>query len=329
MSMEIKQVLSPRSALLVVVLVACAALCFAASRRMTGGTPHGTAMQLTRALSEGRLEGIRAALAPDCYKRFVGAFAEAKYARVRSVYREVSTLGTPVWREYRRLGDEIAEGEYQRLRGEVERLGREAFARMPVAERLRLMDDAALYRREVIRAGAAVLPGPDRSEFDDPGEFEDEPGHRRFVARARWSLLPSDKRALAGGPAALADETSPEKTAFVDRLGVPLLAREAADEIRGITRADLENQAAFLLKYGEASATQLLASAPVETARQVACVYSGVQDKGSLLNGDAARCEITWEHPSRLTARIGLGKTGGKWFVLDSEPSLSQLVTSR
>jgi hypothetical protein len=238
--------------LLVVALIAAGAFQYLHNQQAYS-EPQKTVGLLIRSAGGADLKGFQQASTPTYYASLVRHFGEAKYQRTLSICRTVFHLGEPRWAEYRQRAQAAAENAYERLHERVASLGRDAFGRLSVEERMRLMDDKSKYNAFLFDQGIQSLPGEERSRIENVEDFRQSRDRARFIEREAWNALSPEDRTALGGPAVLSREMTPEKLAFIDRVGIPLLGAEQKKEIEGIQRSELGDPPAFMFKYRESS----------------------------------------------------------------------------
>ncbi len=295
--------------------------------RQAYSEPQKTVGLLMKAAGSADLAGFQQASMPTYYAAFVRHFGEAKYHRVQNIYQLVFRMGGPRWAEYRQRADAAADNVYQRLHEKVTLLGRESFGRVSVEERMRLMDDRSKYNAFLFDQGIQALPAEERSRIDNVQDFREYRDRPRFVEREAWNVLPSEDRTALGSPAVLSRGMTPEKLAFIDRMGVQLLGKEEKKEIEGIQRSELSDPPAFKFKYGEPLAKDYLVVAKIpQPLRIQPCSFVREDVGGSLLRGNTAVCAVTFQAGERtVTSSVTLRKLDFAWLVESVQPALYEI----
>lgn len=287
--------------------------------------PEATIEAFFAGLAAADLSRVERASLRDFFTDFVSHFGATRRARVQEIYDYVYRLGLGVWRRYRNQADATAAYYYGDLHERVNALGRQAFARLSVDERMALIEDQAQYERFIVSEGVNALPPEDRKRIGDVDAFREGRDRASFVERESFSLLPAADREFLGSPRALSREETPEKLAFLDRVGLKLLSDELRREIEGIPRSDLADPAAFDLKYGKPLAVAFLQRTKLPTPSLVACRYPSADVRGSLFRGRTSSCSVSVQSSQMdapATIVVTLEKTGFSWLVQAVEPRL-------
>lgn len=278
--------------------------------------PERTALELIRAAGHSDLTALAAASTPGWYARFVRHFGEERYARVSAIYQRARDLGRDGWLEYRRRMDSQAAQAYEELQERVVALGREAFAALPVEQRLPFTESRGLYDAFVFEAGIKALPQVDQAAIPDAEAFRSRRSRDGFVQANGWRFLSAEDRAVAGDPSALASSDTPAKGALLERLGLPRLEKGLQAEISGMKRSELDDPESFKLKYGAAIAQEYLRSSQIPTPGSPAQCEFDALATGGLLRGQAASCEVALPIQGRTVAlHIHLTKVDFDWLV--------------
>jgi hypothetical protein len=288
--------------------------------------PASTSSLLLEAVQQGDLNGFRSTCLPAYYQAFVSHFGEQKYRAVQRIFDKAYRYGEQSWREYRLRANELAEAQLRRLREKEAQLAKEAFTRLSVDERMRLIEDRAGYQKFLTEAGKAALPAEERRRAAALQAFLDGQETEEALQEV-WSLLAeSDRRALVE-PSALANTLTPAKLAFIDSVGVPQLSKEEQQVIRGVHRGDLANAAAFMFRHGEPLAEAFLNRRVARFAgSEPQCKYPKEEFEGSYLRGDTAECTVVAATSSGpVPVGLSLKKMGWTWLVTAIKPELYQI----
>lgn len=309
---------------LLVVAVLAAALLYWSHTKQRYSAPVRTIELLIQAAGSGDLGEFQKASTPDYYGAFVRYFGDMKYKQVSVIYRRVESLGMPRWEEYRQRALQQSSGAYDRLRERVTALGKEAFTRLPVEERMQLMDDPSRYNAFVFEQGVQALPAEDRNRIDNVEAFRQGADRYRFAQREGWNYLSEEDRTALGSPAALSEQMTVEKLAFLDRVGLPLLDARAKKELGEIQRSELNDPEAFKFKYGEPLAKDYLTKTKIPAAQQIGpCHFLREDYEGSLLRGEVAKCGVIFQIRSEVRRlEVTLVKADFRWLVSGVEPNL-------
>lgn len=286
--------------------------------------PQKTIGLLIKAAGSADLAAFQQASMPTYYAAFVRHFGEAKYRRTLSTYGIVFQMGEPRWAEYRQRAQAAAENAYERLHERVASLGRDAFGRLSVEERMRLMDDKSKYNAFLFDQGIQALPAEERSRIENVEDFRESRDRARFIEREAWNALSPEDRTALGSPAVLSRGMTPEKLAFVDRVGIALLGAEQKKEIEGIERSELSDPPAFMFKYGEPLAKDYFLKTKIPQPQGIQpCSFLRQDVGGSLLRGNIAVCMVTFQVGERILASsVTLQKVDFAWLVESVQPAL-------
>ena len=312
---------------LLVVAVLAAALLYWAHTRQPYSAPAGTIELLIKAAGSADLGEFQKASTPGHYAAFVRYFGEQKFQRVSAIYNHILRLGMPHWEEYHQRALQQAYVGYDQLRERVTTLGKEAFNRLPVEERMQLMDDRSKYDAFVFEQGIQALPAEERSRIDNVEDFRQGRDRYRFAEREGWNFLSDEDRSALGSPAALSSGRTLEKLAFLDRVGLPLLDAKLKKELGEIQRSELSDPEAFKFKYGEPLAKDYLSKAKIPPPLTVQrCSFVGQDVGGSLLRGNIAVCAVTFQVGGRIvTSSVTLQKVDFAWLVESVQPALYEI----
>lgn len=290
-------------------------------------TPQATAAAVVKAAAAGDLGSICAASTSGYCADLIGNFGQQEYEQVRAAYQEAFDRAMPPWMEYRQRAESAAEAAFRRLRDEVDRLGRNAVAKLSVDERMHLTEDRAKYSDFVFQEGLKALPAEERKKIEDPAAFRSGLEFPRFAAREGWALLSADDQKALGNPAVLAPELTREKMQFLAKTGVEMLSKEQKEAIAGISPDELSLPRDFMLKHGEPPAKSFLSQAAIASSIQVTrCAFPDEEQKGSLLRGDTASCAFTMSVRGETYAVTALlRKAGFDWKVDFLEPDFFEM----
>lgn len=312
----------------VLAVIAAGALLYQHNQQ-TYSEPEKTVGLLIKAAGSADLGGFQQASIPTYYAAFVRHFGEAKYRRVDNIYRLAFRIGEPPWAEYRQRAEAAAGNAYERLHERVTSLGRDAFGRLSVEERMRLMDDRSKYNAFLFDQGIQALPPEERNRIDSVEDFREYRDRSRFIEREAWNALSPEDRAALGSPAVLSRGMTPEKLAFIDRVGIPLLGAEQKKEIEGIHRSELSDPPAFKFKYGEPLAKDYLTETKIPIPLRIhPCTFPKEDSKGSLLRGEIADCRVTVQPRPQIPpieVTVTLQKADYRWLVDRAEPNLYEI----
>jgi hypothetical protein len=290
--------------------------------------PGVSVQSLFAAAAEGSLDRLRDASTPSFYAAFVEAFGDQKYRDVQSIFSDVQRLGLPLWREIRSRTEVAALAEYERLREEVAALGREEFGKQSIEQRLELIE-----RREndsfILGAGIRALPSERRRLIVDVTAFRDGRDREQFVDAYGWEFSSADDKKVLGLSAALSSGMTPEKLAFMDRTGLPLLPAAQRARLGSIKRDELSDPAAFKFKYGEPLAREYLARKDVPTGLVAQnCGFNRADSSGGMLRGVRSSCVFMASVGGRnspLPVLIDLRKVDNQWLVDQMNPPMYTL----
>jgi len=312
---------------LLAVAALAAVLLYWSHTRQPYSAPAGTIELLIKAAGSGDLGEFQKASIPRYYGTFVRHFGEQKFQRVSAIYNHILRLGMPHWEEYHQRALQQAYVGYDQLRERVTTLGKEAFNRLPVEERMQLMDDRSKYDAFVFEQGIQALPAAERSRIDNVEDFRQGRDRYRFADREGWNFLSDEDRAALGSPAALSEELTPEKVAFLDRVGLPLLDAKFKKELGEIQRSELSDPDAFKFKYGEPLAKDYLTKTKIPQALRIApCQFPKEDSGGSLLRGDIAGCRVTVQARKQVRQiDVTLRKADFRWLVEGVQPALYEI----
>lgn len=312
--------------ILVIVALVSALLLFWSHAEQDGATPESSIQLMVKAAGAADLDALRKASTVGYYEDLVGHFGEQKHERVRQIYGQAFQLALPRWYEYRQRAESLSSSAYDRLQERVASLGREAFARLPVEERMKLTEDRNKYADFLFDAGMKALPPEDRKRIDNVEDFRQGRDRHRFVEREGWTLLSAEDRAALGSPAALALANTQEKLNFLSKTGVPLLGPDLRKEIVDIDWQELTSAREFMLKHGRPLAQTFFREAKLALQKVETCRFPREDMQGSLLRGDLARCESTLgvaDTTKHLV--ILLRKDGFDWKVDRVEPDFFEI----
>jgi hypothetical protein len=267
--------------------------------------------------SRGNLDDFHHAVTEAYYQNFVGHFGEARFHDVRAAYDEAYALARPAWQEYRNKAEAISRSSYSDLHNKVERLGKEAINQLPLDQRMQLTGDRQKYEDAIFEEGIKALTVQERAQIGDPSAFRKYASFKSFTDRHAWDLLSDSDRATLQSPAALASGITPEKTAFFERVGLPLLKPERRQIIEKIPSSELNDPQNFMVRYGTDPAKQFLANAAISSQLiSENCSIIEEDRRGSLMQGVVANCQagiIVRSTEYEIAAE--LYKAGGEWKV--------------
>lgn len=304
--------------------LAGAVLLFWGHSRQPYSEPSRTVQNFFKSCSAKDLKGFQVGSTPAFYGAFVRFFGDQRYRRVKAIYERIFQLGEAKWDEYRNRADVLAQAAYQALREKVNSLGRQAFEKLPVEERMRLMDDPAKYGAFLVDQGVRALPPDEQKRIPSSDDFRQGRDRQSFLDREGWGLLSAEDRAALGSAAALSRTETPERTAFIDKMGLSQLDQKLKAELAGTERRELSDRDSFTFRYGEPLASAFLASNKIpEAAVGKPCSFEREDQEGSLLKGDLSRCVVSAPAGERLHVfQITLKKVGFRWLVEDVQPAL-------
>ncbi len=308
--------------LLVVAVLASSAFYWSHTRQPYSA-PQKTISLLLQAAGTADLGEFQKASTASFYSGFVRHFGEQKYDRVFDIYQRVARLGMPRWYEYHQRALQGASVVYERLHESVAALGREAFNRLPVEERMRLMDDMSKYQGFVFDQGVQALSPDERGRIQNVEDFRLRRDSSQFMRREGWNYLSEEDRSALGNPAALSDDMTPEKLAFLDRVGLPLLDAKLKKELGEIQRSELSDPEAFKFKYGEPLAKDYFSKTKIPKALRIhPCSFPREDSSGSLLRGEIAKCQVTVQARKQVQQiEVTLRKLDFHWLVETVQPA--------
>ena len=193
---------------------------------------------------------------------------------------------------------------------------------------MQLMDDTSRYSAFLFEKGFEALPPDERARIDSAEDFRQGRDRGRFAEREAWNFLSEEDRAALGSPATLSEGSTPEKLAFLDRIGLPLLNPSMKQEIAGIERSELNDPATFQFKYGEPLAREYLAKAKIPKPPQISpCSFPREDTRGSLLREDLAECQLKVQARKQVQeVRVALRKADFRWLVQSMQPNLYEIA---
>ncbi|MBZ5524376.1 MAG: hypothetical protein LAP21_19235 [Acidobacteriia bacterium] len=276
--------------------------------------------------SHGNLDQLKAASTDAYHQDLIGHFGEGRFHQVRNVYQEAYNRAMPAWLEYRRKAETLARGAYDELQDKVQRAGKETLNSLSVEERLKLTEDREKYEERIFEEGVKSLGPQDREKVGDPQAFRKRANFRSFVDRYAWASLSESDRSTLGSAAVLASGITPEKVAFLESTGLPMLKPEERQIVSGISSSELANPTSFMLRYGVEPAKKFLAEAAISPTVQIKdCKVGEEERQGSLFKGSLADCTGTVSIRSNShELAIRLRRTGGNWKVASVTPDIYQ-----
>jgi hypothetical protein len=322
--MESPQAARPALFGLAAVLLIGAALAYYAHARLPYSEPDVTARAIFSAAGGGDLVAFKEASTHQFYTTFVEVFGEAKYQRVEQIYDQVQRLGRSRWLEVRQRAVAGALEAYDQLRAHVTALGREELAKLPVEQRLQLLDQQG--SDAFIELGLSALPADQRRLIRDVEAFRAGRDRNDFAQAQAWEHASADDKKSLGSAAALSSENTAEKLAFLDRVGVPLLEASVRAELGEIQRSELQDPAVFKFKYGEPLARDYLGQKRIPAiVTSQDCGFVRADSNGGLLLGTESACVVQTPIPgqsSPLALIVELRKVEVRWLVSSVNPPL-------
>jgi hypothetical protein len=313
-------------AVLAIALAAAAAL-LVIHRNQKYSEPEYTLKQAIRAASEADLPTMRLATSQGYYEDLIGHFGEQRYDQVRAAMQTAYDLAEPRWVEYWQRAKSAADGEYSKLHNQVELLGRAAFIRLPLEQRMRLMEEPAHRADFIFQEGVKALPVGDRKKIEDVDAFRAKRDWPSFFHRESWNLLSEEDRNVLGSAAVLSSAVTPEKLAFLEKIGVPLLNAEQKRVLEGVSASELSLPRQFMLKQGEPLTKQFFAQAAIARDMRIRqCEFLEEDQHGSLLRGTTAICrgDVVVRGQSVAIAAL-LNKQGFDWQIQFTEPNFFEI----
>lgn len=293
---------------------------------LTVSNPLSTPASAFRSIVAGEnrndLEMIKNASTDNYYQNFIGHFGEIKFHQVRAVYDEAYRRAEPVWLGYRQKAETLSRGAYNDLHLKVERLGKEAVDKLPLEQRLQLTEDRQKYADTIFDEGVKALTAEERDQVGDVRSFRAYANLKAFTDHYGWALLSDADRTALGKPAAFVSGINAEKTAFFERIGLPLLKKEQQEFVATIPSSELSDPRTFMLRYGQELARQFLANANIGTTLlSEKCSIAEEDYRGSLVQGSAASCSgaITVRSTSHQLS-VSLQKSGANWRIVRISP---------
>jgi len=275
------------------------------------------------AAAGGDLDKFRQACTPQFYTAFVRSFGEAKYQRVLRTFDQVQRLGMPQWLEIRQRVMAGAVEAYDRLRQRVVALGRSELAKLPVERRMQLLDQQG--SDAFLELGLTALPPEERRLVGDVQAFRDSKDRLSFAQSQAWTYASAEDKKALGSQAALSSENTPEKLAFLDRVGLPLVDEASRKELAEIHRSELQDAENFKFKYGDPLARAYLGQklVPGDIALE-ACEFERADSRGGLMRGIDSNCVVgsTLSGGGAPAVVVALRKTDRQWLVASVTPPL-------
>jgi len=289
--------------------------------------PAKAASALMVAAEKANLGGFRDACVPAYYQSFVRHFGEQKYRRTESIFNAAYRHGEQRWWQYRLRANELAQSALRRLHEKAVASGKEAFTRLGVEERMKLIENRSDYAKFLAEAGKKALSGEERSSVEALEAFLKREETEAALAQV-WALMSEEDRKALGAQGALSSASTPEKLAFIDAVGIPQLPEEMQTEIKGIQRWELALPDAFKFKYGEPLAEAFLKERRIRSAAAgPPCAFPKQDNEGSYLRGEVANCTVLVVTPSRsVPIGLTLKKVGFKWLVAAAEPEVYNIA---
>lgn len=290
-------------------------------------SPEKSIAAFIGAESRADLSAIEESASPALYRNFVGHFGEAKYREIRSIYQTAYDLAEPKWEQYREKAHDAALKEHQSIADQIGKLGHDAFTALPEDKRLALTDDRARFNDFVFEEGLKALPADVRGKIIDPQAFQENRDIDGFTNREGFGLLPKDDQKALKTPSALSSAVTPERIAFLESIGVPLLTAQQRQAIVGISSSDLSDPQAFMFRYGHDPAQHFLKnSALAPDVAMGKCSYISEDNSGNLFKGSTAVCGFSVNvRGVRIEAGALLQKQRGAWKIAVLSPMLTEI----
>lgn len=322
-----------KAKLLPAIVVAILAIVVAFSLHFTSNSapyssPEKSIAAFVDAESHADLSAMEKPASKALYQNFIGRFGEAKYREVRNIYQEAYDLAEPKWDQYREKARAAAGKEHQGLIEEISKKGHDAFSALPTDERLKMMDDRPRFNDFVFEEGLKALSANDRAKIAEPPAFRENRDLNEFTDREGFALLPDEDRNALKSPAALSAALTPERMAFLESIGLPLLTAEKRQAIAGVSSSELSNPQDFMQRYGHDPARDFLKNAALDRNISMGkCEYSAEDEFGGLFKGLVAQCDlsITVRGARHEVAAVVL-KQDGLWKVAWLSPMLSAIA---
>ena len=222
------------------------------------------------------------------YQNFIGHFGETKYRAVRNVYQQAYDLAEPSWQQYREKARTAAAKERERLAEDISKAGRDAFSALPADNRLQLTEDRPRFNEFIFEEGVKALPANEREKIGDPQAFREGRDFNQFVDRQGFALLSDEDQRVLKSPAALSSALTPERVAFLESVGLPLLSAQQRQVIDGIPSSELRNPQDFMQRYGRDPARDFLRNSALDQKVTMGkCHYIREDNFGSLFKGSS------------------------------------------
>ena len=288
-------------------------------------SPEKSIAAFVNAESQADLSAMEKPASKALYQNFVGRFGEAKYREVRSIYQEAYDQAEPKWEQYRDKARAAAGKEHQALAEEISKKGHDAFSALPTDERLKMMDDRPRFNDFVFDEGLKALPENDRAKIADPQAFRGNRDLNQFTDREGFALLPEEDRNALKSQAALSAALTPERIAFLESIGLPLLTAEQRQAIAGVSSSELSNPQDFMQRYGHDPARDFLKGSALDRNISMGkCEYTAEDEFGSLFKGSVAQCGFSINvRGTRHEVAAMVSKQEGIWKVAWLSPMLS------
>lgn len=321
--MTLPSVAQPASIGLSVVLFVGAALVYRAHVGLPYSEPKTTAGALFSAGGTGDAESFKAASTAEFYGSFVAVFGAAKYERVQQIFALVERLGTSRWLEVRQRAVSGALAAREVLLERAIVLGRAELNKLPVDQRLQLLDQQG--GNAFIALGLEALPAAERRLIPDVEAFQSGRDRGAFTEAQLWDYASAEDKKLLGTAAALSLGESTEKTVFLDRAGVPLLPANLRAELGAIQRSELDDPGLFKFKHGEEWARGYIEREVIPAIVVVEdCRFPRQDRKGGLLRGQQSSCTVLAPVPGQgapLALVVELQKIESRWLVSGVSPA--------
>jgi hypothetical protein len=286
--------------------------------------PESATRSVFAAAATGDLDAVQRAATPEFYRSFVEVFGEDKLQKVQFAYRQLYNHGLPQWNATRGRAFAASLAAYDQLRARVTALGREAFTKLSVDRRLQLIEQRT-NDAYIFEAGLSALPPEEQRLIQDREAFRAGRDASHFAESRLWQFASDDDKKALGSAAALSATDTPEKLAFIDRVGLPQLPPELKREIGDIKRSELADQATFRFTYGEPLARDYLARKQTPAAVTVdSCRFRRADAEGGLLRGTESTCVVRAPVAGSgpIPVSIVFQKVDVRWLVRAMDPPL-------
>lgn len=293
-------------------------------------SPEKSITAFVNAESQADLSAMEKSASKALYQNFIGRFGEAKYREVRNIYQDAYDLAEPKWEQYRERARAAAEKEHQSIAEEISKHGHDAFSALSADRRLQLTDDRARFNDFIFDEGLKSLPASSRAKIVDPKAFRDNRDLNAFTDREGFALLPEEDQKALKSPAALSAALTPERIAFLESIGLPLLTAQQRQTITGISSSELNNPQEFMQRNGHDPAQDFLKDSALDPKATVGkCEYPAEDEFGSLFKGSVATCVFSINvRGTQPEVTAVLVKQGGQWKIAWMSPMLTQISSA-